>query len=407
LAYQTAYLKAHYPAAFMAAVMTADMDNTDRLVTLKDDCRKQELKLVPPNINSSAYAFSVADDETISYGLGAIKGVGQAVVDAVINERGANGRFSDLTGFCRRVDHDKMNRRALDAMIKAGAMGDFGVSRRALIEQVPEALANADQAARAAAAGQNDMFGLDKEEPDVGVPTLPDLPEWPEQEFLRNEKESLGLYLTGHPFEAVRADAMAFADGKLADLMAEPPPQSSKGGRNYAQSSREVTVAGLVADIRKRGNRVSVTLDDDSARMEISLFSEAFQEFRHLLIKDEIVVVSGALRYDDFLSNWTINAKQVTDIDRVIESRAKSMVLSLAPNGQGETLLVKLHDVLLPHREGSCDVSVQYTGESASARLKLGPEWSVRPSRELRDKLTELLGSKNVRMLYAPTREIM
>jgi len=407
LAYQTAYLKAHYPAAFMAAVMTADLDNTDRLVTLKDDCRKQDLKLVAPDINSSTYAFSVADDQAILYGLGAIKGVGRAVVDAVIAEREANGGFSDLTEFCRRVDHDRMNRRALEAMIKAGAMGDFGLSRRALAEQVPEALANADQAARAAAAGQNDLFGLDKKETASDATLQVDRPEWPEQEFLRNEKESLGLYLTGHPFHAVRPDAMAFADGKLADLMAEPAPQSSRGERNYAQAAREVTVAGLVADIRKRGNRVSVTLDDDSARMEISLFSEAFQEFRHLLVKDEIVVVSGGLRYDDFLSNWTVNAKQVTPIDRVIESRARSMVLSLAPNGQGEALLVKLHDALLPHREGSCDVSVQYIGESASARLRLGPEWSVRPSRELRDKLSNLLGSKNVRMLYTPTREIM
>jgi DNA polymerase-3 subunit alpha len=407
LAYQTAYLKAHYPAAFMAAVMTADLQNTDRLVTLKDDCRKQGLNLVAPNVNSSAYAFSVADDKTILYGLGAIKGVGHAVIDAVVADREANGTFTDLASFCRRVDHDKMNRRALEAMIKAGAMDDFGVSRRALIEQVPEALASADQAARAAAAGQNDMFGLENKETAVDAPQLPDLPEWPESVFLRNEKEALGLYLTGHPFEAVRSDAMAFADGTLSDLMAEPPPQSTKGERNYAQASREVTVAGLVADIRKRGNRVSVTLDDDTARMEIGFFSEAFQEFRHLLVKDEIVVISGGLRYDDFLSNWTINARQVTHIDSVIERKARGIVLSLAPNGQGDTLLVKLHDVLLPHREGSCDVSVQYIGESASARLELGPEWSVRPSRELRDKLTELLGSKNVRMLYAPGREIM
>ncbi|MDH3553002.1 MAG: DNA polymerase III subunit alpha, partial [Gammaproteobacteria bacterium] len=152
---------------------------------------------------------------------------------------------------------------------------------------------------------------------------------------------------------------------------------------------------------------ISVTLDDDTARMEVSLFSEAFQEFRHLLVKDEIVVISGPLRYDDFLASWTVNVKNVLHIDRVIESRAKSMVLSLAPNGQGETLLVKLHDLLLPYREGSCDVSVQYIGDTASARLNLGPEWSVRPSRELRDKLSELLGQKNVRMLYAPSREIM
>jgi DNA polymerase-3 subunit alpha len=410
LAYQTAYLKAHYPAAFMAAVMSADLDNTDRLVTLKDDCRKQSLEVVPPDINRSNYYFSASDERSILYGLGAIKGVGHAVVDAVVKEREANGKFSDLTEFCRRVEHDKLNRRALEAMIKSGAMGEFGYSRRSLIEQVPEALANADQAARAAAAGQNDMFGLDKPTLEIEgqTPTVVvDPGEWPEQEFLRNEKEALGLYLSGHPFDAVRDDARAFVEGRLGDLIAEPAPQSTKSERNYAQKGREVTVAGLVADIRKRGNRVSVTLDDDSGRMEVSLFSEAFQEFRHLLQKDEIVVISGPLRYDDFMSSWTVNAKTVAQIDRIIESRASSMVLSLAPNGQGEALLVKLHDVLLPYREGSCDVSVQYTGDTASARLKLGKEWAVRPSRELRDKLTELLGSKNVRMLYAPTREIM
>ena len=407
LAYQTAYLKAHYPAEFMAAVMTADIDNTDRLVTLKDDCRKQKLHLVAPCINRSEHAFSVADERTILYGLGAIKGVGRAAVESLIAERTANGPFGALAEFCRRVDYEKINRRALEAMVKSGAMDCFDQSRRSLMHQVPEALAGAHQHARAAAAGQNDMFGLDESPAVVQSPQPVDLAEWTERDFLSNEKEALGLYLTGHPFDAVRADAMSFVDSNLADLISEPAPQSSKGERNYAQSSREVTVAGLVADLRKRGNRVSVALDDDSARMEVSLFSEAFQEFRHLLVKDEIVVISGPLRYDDFLSSWTINVKKVLPIDRVIESRARTLVLSLAPNGRGEQLLVKLHDVLLPYREGSCDVSVQYVGDTASARLSLGPEWAVRPSRELRDKLSELLGSNNVRMLYAPTREML
>jgi DNA polymerase-3 subunit alpha len=407
LAYQTAYLKAHYPAAFMAAVMSADLDNTDRLVTLKDDCRKQKLKLLAPDINRSAYAFSVADEHSILYGLGAIKGVGRAVVEAVIAEREANGPFSGLTEFCRRVDHEKTNKRSLLAMIKAGAMDAFGQSRCGLSQQLEEAMASADQEARARAAGQNDMFGLDGPAVVDDEPVEVAIAEWPERELLNNEKEALGLYLAGHPFDAVRTDAMFFVDGKLADLVAEPAPQNTKGERDYNQSRREVTVAGLVSDLRKRGNRVSVVLDDDTARMEVSLFSEAFQEFQHLLAKDEIVVISGPLRYDDFQGGWTVNVKNVLHIDRVIESRAKGLVLSLAPNGQGQALLVQLHDTLLPFRNGSCDVVVQYTGDSAAARLDLGPEWTVRPSRELRDKLGELLGSKNVRLLYAPGREIM
>jgi DNA polymerase-3 subunit alpha len=407
LAYQTAYLKAHYPAAFMAAVMSADLDNTDRLVTLKDDCRKQKLALLAPSINSSSYPFSVANENSILYGLGAIKGVGRAAVEAIVAEREKNGPYGGLIEFCRRVDHDKINKRALLAMIKSGSMDEFDQSRRGLSEQLQEAMASADQEARAAAAGQNDMFGLDATPVVEDAPTLAAVDEWPERELLNYEKEALGLYLAGHPFDAVRPDAMFFVDGKLADLIAEPAPQNTKGERDYNQSRREVTVAGLISDVRKRGNRVSVVLDDDSARMEVSLFGEAYQEFRHLLVKDEIVVISGPLRYDDFQGGWTVSCKNVLPIDRVIESRAKGLLLSIAPNGQGQQLLVKLHDVLLPYREGSCDVSVQYKGDTAAARLNLGPEWSVRPSRELRDKLTELLGANNVRLLYAPGREIM
>jgi acetyl-CoA carboxylase carboxyl transferase alpha subunit len=372
-------------------------------VTLKDDCRQLKLVLQRPDINQSEYHFSVPDERTILYGLGAIKGVGRAAVESLIAERHANGPYQNLVEFCRRVDHDKINRRALEAMVKSGAMDSFGESRRSMMHQVPEALKSADQEAKAAAAGQNDMFGI------VAAPVAetqenkpPQLAEWQERMLLNAEKEALGLYLTGHPFDAVRNDARYLADGRLGDITAEPPPQTNKGERNYAQAKREATIAGLIVDVRKRGNRVSVVLDDDTARMEVSLFSEAFQEFRHLLVKDEIVIVTGGMRYDDFMGGWTINVKNVLHIDRVIESRAKSMVLSLSPNGKGENLLVQLHDLLLPFRKGNCDVSVRYIGDRAAARLSLGPEWSVRPSRELRDKLTELLGNNNVRLLYAP-----
>jgi len=409
LSYQTAYLKAHYPAAFTAAVMSADLDNTDRLVMLKDDCRRLKLALKPPSVNRSAYPFSVADEKAILYGLGAIKGVGRGACEAVIAEREANGEYPSLGEFCRRIDLEKVNRRALEAMIKSGAMDDFGASRRSLMHQLPEALKSAEQQARAAAAGQNDMFGLTGPAPDPILPAstpIAELTEWSDRELLAHEKEALGLYLTGHPFDAVRHDAYFFVDARLADLSSEPPPQSN-GDRGYSQGRREVTVAGLVMDIRKRGNRVTVTLDDDSGRIDVSLFSEAFQEFRHLLSKDEIVVVSGTLRYDEFMAAWQLNARKVLPIDRVIETRAQSMVLRVAPNGQGQRLLARLHDVLLPYRQGTCDVAVQYTGADAAARLNLGPEWCVRPSRELRDKLTELLGQGSVRLLYAPHREMM
>lgn len=407
LAYQTAYLKAHFPAAFTAAVMSADLDNTDRLLTIKDDCRMTGLKLTAPNINESGYQFSVAGERSILYGLGAIKGVGRNVVESLIAERDRSGEFQNLNEFCRRVDLEKANRRAIEAMIKSGAMDCFGETRRGMMRALPEALRRAAQAARARASGQNDMFGIDRPELATEAPRNRDFVEWNDRELLRNEKEALGLYLSGHPFDAVRKDALFLADGGLGDICSETVPKAANGERNYARAGREVTVAGLVTDIRKRGNRVTVNLDDDSGRLETSFFMEAFQEFRHLLTKDEIVVISGTLRYDDFLSAWRLTANKVLPIDRAIEIQARSMILSLASNGQGEHLLTRLHDVLLPYREGNCDVSVQYLGTDAAARLNLGPEWNVTPSRELRDKLAELLGRNSIRLLYARNREMM
>ena len=400
LSYQTAYLKAHYPGAFLAAAMSSDIDNTDRLMTLKNDCRQLNLKMIPPDINTSDYLFSVSGKTSILYGLGAIKGVGRGVVDALIEEREKNGKYKNLLEFCTRLDQEKINKRVLEAMIKSGAMDSFGESRRSLMHQIPNVMKSADQEAKAAAAGQNDMFGMTVIKNDKKNKNFIHIPEWRDRIFLNHEKEALGLYLTGHPFDAVRRDVSYFCDGRLIDITSESPPQKNNNERKYTHISREATVAGLIYDIRKRGNRVSVILDDDTARMEMSLFSEAYDEFRDLLVKDEIIIVSGGLRYDEFIGSWTINAKNIKQVDSVIESNAKSLILSIKSNDRCDNILSKLHDILLPFQEGQCDVSVHYIGEEASAKLSLGAEWTVKPSRALLDKLTDLLGGNNVRLLF-------
>jgi DNA polymerase-3 subunit alpha len=398
LAYQTAYLKTHYPAAFIAAVMSADLDNTDRLVIIKDDCRRIGFELKAPDINQSGYQFSVAGEQSIFYGLGAIKGVGRNIVESIIIERKKNGDFENLNEFCRRIDLQKFSSRAIEALIKSGTMDSFSETRRSMVRSLPEALRCADQTARARAAGQNDMFGIGEPDCVVEPSKKPDIIEWNDLQLLINEKEALGLYLTGHPFDLVRKDVLFLADGRLTDICSELPPQANNGKRNFAQSGRELTVAGLIMDIRKRGNRVTVVLDDDSDQLEVIFFMEVFQEYREFLIKDEIVLVSGILRYDDFVSAWRLSANNVLPIDAAIEKQAKSMILSLIPNGQGKHLLTRLHDVLLPYREGNCNVTVQYIGTDAAALLNLGPDWTVRPSRELRDKLIALLGPNSIRL---------
>jgi len=407
LAYQTAYLKTHYPAAFTAAVMSADLDNTDRLVIIKDDCRRIGLELKPPDINQSDYQFSVTGERAILYGLGAVKGVGRNIVESIIIERKKNGDFENLNEFCNRINLQKFSSRAIEALIKSGTMDGFNETRHSMVQSLPEALRCAEQAARARAAGQNDMFGI--EEPGYVVESSKKLDtiEWNDLQLLSNEKEALGLYLTGHPFNLVRKDALFLADGRLTDICSELPPQANNGERKFTHSGRELTVAGLIMDVRKRGNRVTVVLDDDSDHLEVIFFMEVFQEYREFLIKDEIVLVSGTLRYDDFVSAWRLSANNVLPIDGVIEKQAKSMILSLTPNGESKNLLTRLHDVLLPYREGNCNVTVQYIGTDAAGMLNLGPDWTVRPSRELRDKLTTLLGQNSVRLFYTSSSEMM
>jgi DNA polymerase-3 subunit alpha len=427
LSYQTAWLKAHYPAAFMAAVMSTDMDHTDKLVSLKDDCREMGIEIEPPDVNRSDFVFGVSRGEAIRYGLGAIKGVGRGAVESIVAEREANGPYRDLMDFCRRADLERVNRRTLEALIKAGAMDGIGANRRTLMTLLPEAVKSAEQEARASAAGQDDLFGLPTAAPPRPTPQAsPQLAEWNEQERLAAEKESLGLYLTGHPFHSVAGDARHFTSGTLRDITSARPPSTDNGERDYSQSRREVVVAGLIIDIRKRGNRVTVVLDDDTGRIETSLFSEAFMENRHLLVKDRIIVVEGRMRYDEFIDGWTVVARTVRDIDRVIEERARHLVLSLDVNGSGREVLNSLHEILLPYRYGPgngpgtgpdngqgggaaggqggrarCDVAVQYVGSDATVRLNLGEDWCIRPTRDLRDKLEDLLGRGGVRLVYA------
>ncbi|WP_405234610.1 DNA polymerase III subunit alpha [Lentisalinibacter salinarum] len=423
LSYQTAWLKAHYPAAFMAAVMSTDMDHTDKLVSLKDDCREMGIEIEPPDVNRSDFVFGVSRGEAIRYGLGAIKGVGRGAVESIVAEREANGPYRDLMEFCRRADLERVNRRTLEALVKAGAMDGIGANRRTLMTLLPEAVKSAEQEARASAAGQDDLFGLPTAAPPRPMPQAsPQLAEWNEQERLAAEKESLGLYLTGHPFHSVAGDARHFTSGTLRDITSARPPSTDNGERDYSQSRREVVVAGLIIDIRKRGNRVTVVLDDDTGRIETSLFSEAFMENRHLLVKDRIIVVEGRMRYDEFIDGWTVVAKTVRDIDRVIEERARHLVLSLDVNGSGREVLNSLHEILLPYRSSPgngpgddpgngaaggrggrarCDVAVQYVGSDATVRLNLGEDWCIRPTRDLRDKLEDLLGRGGVRLVYA------
>ncbi|MGH8308081.1 MAG: OB-fold nucleic acid binding domain-containing protein, partial [Gammaproteobacteria bacterium] len=402
LTYQTAWLKTHHPAAFMAAVLSSDMDHTDKVVTLIDECRAMQLAILPPDINHSGYKFTVADHKSIRYGLGAIKGVGLAAVEGVLEERARNEDFENLEDFCRRIDLQKSNRRVIEALIRAGALDTFKLNRATLMTRLPDALARADQSTRASAAGQDDLFGLAgpaaiKQNQVQSTAVLPD---WDEDVRLRGERETLGLYLTGHPVNRYAADLRYVVTASLGELADESPPVGS-GERGYAYGavSRNVTVAGLVVDLRKRGGRVSLVLDDRSGRLEVTLFEDAYNRFRSLVVKDKIVIVEGRLAFDEFISAWRVTVKSMYGVDELRERFVRRLDIDWAPDA-GADFAARLKEALKPHLGGHCSVWVHYLGQQASVPVPLGETWRVHPAESLTRRLESWLGQGKITLHY-------
>jgi len=404
LSYQTGYLKAHYPASFMAAVLSSDMDKTDKVVGFIDEARRMNLQVESPDVNSSSYMFTVSGPRSIRYGLGAVKGCGQAAVENVMTERAANGPFKDLEDFCRRVDASAINKRVLEALIKSGSCDRIGENRATLMHSLPAALQLASQGSKAAEAGQVDLFGLALPSAATQTKPIETLPEWSESVRLTGERETLGLFLTGHPIAEYEGVIAQITSGRIADVAGAKPANAGEEG-GFRFKGKPATIAGLILDIRKRGNRTTLMLDDRSARLEVSMFEETFQQYRTLIAKDAIVVIEGSLRFDDFIEDWRLNAKRIVDIEQAREQFARRLVIRWpenAANGAGGKFINNLAQVLTPYRKGQCGIAVHYRGQEARAALTLPEEWSVRPTRELLEKLHQLVGRDGVQILYSP-----
>jgi DNA polymerase III subunit alpha len=401
LSYQTMYLKAHYPAAFMAAVLSADMDHTDKVVTLIQECSDIGIEVKAPDVNSSRYEFAVTGDRTIRYGLGAVRGVGQAAVEAFISEREANGQFKSLEDLCRRLDLQKVNKRVLEALLRSGSLDSLGLNRATLMQCLPAALQLGDQSSKAQDAGQNDMFGLmggggDRVAAPAPVMRIVEIPEWSESVRLTGERETLGLYLTGHPIGRFEAGLARLVSHRIADLVSDRP----MGDVPRFGGGKPVTVAGLIDEVKKRGPRFILTLDDRTGRLEVNLFEDVFQKFRDLITKDAMVLVDGKLRFDEFSDSWRLTAVRLTDLDKVREQQARRLILKWPQNGNSKVLLPRLAEVLQPWRPGPCPITVEYRNASATGALTLGKDWTVRASRELLEQLETLVGRGGVHVFY-------
>ncbi|MFD2165859.1 DNA polymerase III subunit alpha [Thalassotalea euphylliae] len=399
VSYQTLWMKAHHPQPFMAAVMSADMDNTDKIVTLVDECKNMGLTLLPPDVNSGQYKFTVNENNEIVYGIGAVKGVGEGPIEAIIEAREQGGPFADLFDFCARVDIKKTNKRVLERLVKSGAMDSLGPklpdgapNRAVTYATLPEAIKAAEQHAKAQALGQDDLFGLINEEPEDTRQSFKVVPEWPEQEWLEGEKETLGLYLTGHPINRYLPEIKHYASSRL---VAVQPTGKDKSA----------TVVGLVIGVRvltnKRGRRWAlVTLDDRSARMDVRLFPDDFDTFQELLVSDAILVCSGQVSFDDYSGGYTMTARDIMTIADARENHVSSLDLNVDSAQISADFIDKFTQVLSPYKDGTCPVRVFYKRPEAQAMLELGVQWRVTPADMLLHELRILLGDENVALQF-------
>ena len=393
VSYQTLWLKAHYPAEFMAAVMTADMDNTEKVVGLVDECWRMGLKVLPPDINSGLYHFHVNDEGEIVYGIGAIKGVGEGPIEAIVEARQEGGIFKEIFDLCARVDIKKINRRMMEKLIMAGAFDHLGPHRAALMSSLEDALKAADQHAKAEAIGQADMFGVLADAPEQVESSYASVPKWPEHVVLEGERETLGLYLTGHPITRYLSEIERYTNGlRLKDVNPTPRGQVT-------------TVVGLVLSAKvittKRGNRIGIcTLDDRSGRLDIMLFSDALDKYQHMLEKDNILIVTGQVSFDDFNGGNKMTVRELMDLGEAREKYARGLAISLSDKQINDQLLSRLRSTLEPHSSGTIPVHLYYQKDDARAKLKFGVVWRVTPVDPLLNALRTLLGNEQVELEF-------
>lgn len=386
VAYQTAFLKAHYPAAFLAATMSADMNNTDSMHIFYDDCAPNQVEVLAPNVNQSEFKFTPISKTQVLYGLGAVKGTGLAAIEVILQARREGGPFKDLFDFCNRLDLRKVNRRVVESLIRAGAFDSLSNNRNASLAGVSMAMASAEQ--YSANSNQNSLFG---EAVDNAVHILPNVPVWPEQQQLQEEKSALGFYFSGHPYMAYQKDLSNFVSTSLANLTPKEQPQLLAG-----------IVMGVRARMTQRGKMAIVGIDDGTTRIEVVVGNELLNQSHHLLKEDQLIIVEGRVSHDDFSGGIRVNARKLHDLSGLRNSKASFLKISC--NGQSDA--IKLKALLKPYcksasdEQRGCPVKVEYHNKTSKVELMLGSAWRVDLHEELIAGLTQWLSRDNVKILY-------
>ncbi|MEB3752864.1 DNA polymerase III subunit alpha [Acinetobacter sp. MD2(2019)] len=388
VAYHTAWLKAHYPAEFMAAVMSSEMQNTDNVVFLIDDCRNNKLTVMPPSVNMSTYHFHASDERTIVYGLGAIKGVGEQAMQSVIDSRIQSGPYQDLFDFCHRIDLKKINKRTLEALIRAGALDCLGIERASLMAQLPEAVQAAEQARQNRETGMMDLFG---EVEEVQRKPLKPVKPWSDEVRLKGEKDTLGLYLTGHPIDVYRAELKNFIPNKLNEI-------------STTRRGQTTVFAGLVMDVANFPNRMVITLDDSTSRIEVSCNHERFQRFKDIVQVERVVVIEGEVYEREGFDRPMGRLTKAFDLNEIRQKRAQNIQIELTQEHFNKESVKEIHQILSPfskldqYRKVPIIFGLHF--DYAQAELHVAEQWHIAPLDEALIQLRDYFGKDAIHIEY-------
>ena len=364
------------------------MDNTDKVVNFLEDARAIGLKVQAPDVNASDFMFTALDERAVRYGLGAVKGVGRGVCEAIVESRRRQGPFRDLPDFCQRVDSSKLNRRVIEALVHSGALDGLGANRPSLMLQLPEVIKATEQLARERDAGQSSLFGSTGAMPEIRI-ELPVVADWPLEQKLAGERETLGHFLSGHPLDPWQGELAALVGNSLGEL--EKLFSERRNNRGEAQ----VVLAGLVTAIRRRGdNQAFVQIEDTRGRLECAFFSDAFTEFGSLLSRDRIIVIEGGLREDSFNGGFSMRVRQCWDFRTLCSQYGRRLALTvdLRQGGTWE----KLQQVMAGFRPGGTPLRLDLIACDSRGVVDLNGANSVRTDAELINALRCLPGISQV-----------
>jgi len=388
VAYQTGYLKAHYPAEFMAATLSSEMSNSDRVVTLIEECRRLGLQVSPPDLNESEEKFTVTEDSVIHFGLGAVKNVGHAAIETILKAREEGGPFNDLSDFLERVDLKSVNRRVMENLIAAGTCERFDGHRAQLMAALSREVEGAQRRQAERERGQVSLFDAGEGETVLKTADteLPDEPEWSLHEMLAREKEALGFYVSGHPMERYRDEVNAFTSIGLGEL-----------DQNVDNSA--VVVAGVIASLSrkvdKRGNPIAfVTLEDFTGSAEAIVFSEPYERHAEMLREENMVLLKGRVSKREGEVSKVVAEEFIPLADA--RRRLTSKLHLLLVTGEGFELAGRACEVLEKH-PGSIPVylHVEHAEEGPPLRLR-ADRLTVDPDGTVLDELKAILGEENV-----------